>query len=280
VLTPEGRRIFDELTIAHAALERAIDEAPRARKHIVKLLVSDGVAAYWLTHFLPAFYRHCPELELRVFTSNDSVSERRSHYDLSLQFLTPSDPDVIVSRLGMLHFVPYAAPSYLSEHGRPSSLGDLSRHRLLDFMMYLADNGSWATRLPDRIGQDRTQLFTNSSAVLAESVRNGAGIALLPTYGSIFERGIVPLDVGLQLETPFWLCCGREAGDRQSVQLVSRFLRHIFDRNVMPWFADQFVPPDKFPKSSSEIIMKSLRDVNFGLPEEKGGDRATSDASE
>jgi molybdate transport repressor ModE-like protein len=258
VLTLEGQRICDELSIAHAALERAIEERPRSHKDVVKLLITDGVAAYWLTHFLPSLYRHLPQIELRIFTSNDSLSERGGHHDLSLHFLSPNDPDMVANRLGMLHFIPYASASYLREHGHPLSPADFANHRLLDFMLYLVDNGSWMTILPNRIGQECTQLFTNSSAVLAESVRNGAGIALLPTYGSLFEKGMVPLDIGLYLETPFWLCYRQEAIVKSAVQCVSHFLRHIFDRNTMPWFADRYVSPAKFPKTSVDAIMASF----------------------
>jgi molybdate transport repressor ModE-like protein len=256
-LTQEGQRLFDELNIAHAALERAVKQtqAKQAHREEIKLVVTDGLAAYWLTHFLPMLYDLHPELELRIFTANDSTGERHGHYDMSIHFLAPSDPDMIALRLGTLHFMPYASQAYLAAKGHPASLADFANHRLLDYVLYLVDKGSWVTRLPGGMGQDRTQLFTNSSAVLGEAVRKGAGIALLPTYGSVFEEGVVPIDVGLQLETPFWLCYRQDVAMKSSVRTMVQFLRHVFDRKTMPWFAERFVSPERFPKVTVEGIM-------------------------
>ena len=258
-LTREGQLIFDELNIAHAALVRAINQvqSKKAHKEEVKLVVTDGLAAYWLTHFLPKLYELHPELELRIFTANDSTTERHGHHDLSVHFLAPSDPDMIALRLGTLHFMPYASKAYLDTHGHPKSLGDFAQHRLLDYVLYLVDKGSWVTRLPNGMAQDGTQLFTNSSAVLGEAVRKGAGIALLPTYGSVFEEGVLPIDVGLQLETPFWLCYRQDAATKSSVRTLVQFLRHVFDRKTMPWFGERFVLPSRFPKQTVEGIMQS-----------------------
>jgi molybdate transport repressor ModE-like protein len=258
-LTLEGQQILAELTIAHSALERAINQTRKQqqKKDEVKLIITDGLAAYWLTHFLPMLYQLYPRLELRIFTANESISDRHGRFDFSVHFLAPTDPDMVSIRLGTLHFIPYASAGYLAEYGQPLSLADFSSHRLLDFTLYLVDKGTWVTRLPDGIGQDRTQLFTSSSAVLAEAVRNGAGIALLPSYASLFEKGMVPIDVDLHLETPFWLCYRQDAATKPSIQIVARFLRHIFNRKTMPWFGDRYLAPSEFPKTTPDSIMRT-----------------------
>jgi molybdate transport repressor ModE-like protein len=257
-LTLEGQRIFDELNVAHTALERVLNNTAETQKDVVKLLITDGLAAYWLTHFLPMLYRLYPQLELRIFTANHSTAERHGQYDLSLHFILPTDPDTVAMRLGTLHFIPYGSARYIEERGRPSSLAEFAGHRLLDFMLYLVDAGSWITQIPDRASSDHIQLFTNSSVVLAESVRRGAGIALLPTYGSVFEEGFEPIETGLHFETPFWLCSRQDALDRKPVQIVQRFLRHVFDPKTMPWFADRYVHPREFQAASPRNIMDSF----------------------
>lgn len=119
------------------------------------------------------------------------------------------------------------------------------------------------TRLPDSIEQVRSSLFTNSTAALAEAVRKGAGIALLPTYGLVFENGFVPLDVGLRFMTPFWVCYRQEALEKQAVRSVLGFLKHIFVKRTMPWFADHYVSPATFKDLTPEQIM-----ANTGAPKE------------
>jgi molybdate transport repressor ModE-like protein len=245
-LTPDGQRIVEELNVAHGAILRAVQSvhgAP-ARLDGVKLVTTDGMAAYWLPRFMAHLFRQSRDLELRVFTTSEAREEQRGqNFDLSIHYIQPTDPNLVAVRLGTLHFMPYASPGYLAECGTPQSVEELSHHRLLDYILYVIDKGTWMTRLPAIVGEARAQYFTNSSAALCESVRNGAGIALLPTYISVYESGLVPLDVDLRFETPFWLCYRQCAGLRPSMRAAIAFLKQIFSRRTMPWFADTFVPP-------------------------------------
>jgi molybdate transport repressor ModE-like protein len=260
VLTPEGQRIVEELNVAHSAIQRAVQSADKKTALLddVKLVMTDGLATYWLPRFLPHLFRRHPEIELRTFTTSDSRGEQRGqNFDLSIHYIQPTDPNLVATRLGTLHFMPYASPEYLCEAGTPKTAAELSQHRLLDYILYIIDKGTWMTRLPAVIGESRAQLFTNSSAALCESVRNHAGIALLPTYVSVYEQGLVPLDVELRFATPFWLCYTQEAILRPSVKIMVAFLKHIFDRRQMPWFADSYIPATAFrPVPPAEVMAK------------------------
>jgi len=258
VLTLEGQRIVEELRVAQAALSRAVDQSQARQSRIddVKIVMTDGLATYWMTLFMPILNRRFPDLRLKLFVANDAVLNRGGHFDLSIHFLAPTDPDLLSTRLGTLHFIPYASPDYLKEYGKPKTVADLKGHRLLDQIIYLVDKGSWVTRLPG-VEPDRTKLFTNSSAILCEAVRRGGGIALLPNYASLFERDLVALDIGMHLETPFWVCYREDSAERPAVQLALKFLKHILNRR-MPWFAEQYVPPSKFPTTTPNEIMRTF----------------------
>ena len=261
VLTPEGQRIVEELSVAHNAIQRAVRSAHAgpAQRDDVKLIMTDGLATYWLPRFLPYFFKSHPEIELRTFTTSESRSEQRGQaFDLSIHYIQPTDPNLVATRLGTLHFMPYASPQYLRDHGKPKDLADLAQHRLLDYVLYIIDKGTWMTRLPAIVGESRAQLFTNSSAALCESVRNHAGIALLPTYASVYEQGLVQLDLDLRFATPFWLCYTPEAIARPAVKIVVAFLKHIFDRRRMPWFADRYVPEAQFRPEPPEGVMANF----------------------
>jgi DNA-binding transcriptional LysR family regulator len=268
VLTPDGQRIVEELNVAHASIQRALESAnpQSARMSDVKLLTTDGLATYWLPRFLPYLLDRHRDIEFRIYTTSDSGAEQRGHFDLSIHYIQPTDPNLITVRLGTLHFVPYASPAYLARHGEPQSAEDLSRHRLLDYILYLIDKGTWMTRLPAVLGEGRAQLFTNSSGALCENVRNGAGIALLPTYVSVFERNLVPIEVGMRFETPFWLCYPQEAMAQRSTRIAIAFLRHIFGRRTMPWFGEQYLSPSSFPAITPEDVMAKLSTRDEALP--------------
>jgi molybdate transport repressor ModE-like protein len=260
VLTAEGQRIVEELNVAHSAIQRAVQsvDVKATRLDDVKLIMTDGLATYWLPRFLPHLFKRHPEIELRAFTTSDSRGEHRGQsFDLSIHYIQPTDPNLVATRLGTLHFMPYASPAYLEEMGTPRNAADLSQHRLLDYILYIIDKGTWMTRLPAVVGESRAQLFTNSSAALCESVRNHAGIALLPTYVSVYEQGLVPVEVDLRFATPFWLCYTQDAILRPAVKVVVAFLKHIFDRRRMPWFADNYIPASTFrPTAPADLMAK------------------------
>src|SRR5215469_3986878 len=259
-LTPEGQRVVAELNVAHNALLKAVQGAHAAEPRLddVKLLTTDGIAVYWLVHFLPHLFEMHPDLEMRVFTTTDFEAEQRGHFDLSIHYTQPTNPNLITTRLGTLHFIPYGSPAYFAKHGRPTTTAELAHHRLLDYILYIIDKGTWMTRLPAALGAGRAQLFTNSSAALAESVRAGAGIALLPTYGSVFEKGLEPLELGMRFETPFWVCYKQEATERRSVRIAVAFLKHVFNRRSMPWFGEHYMSPRKFQSVSPAQIMEGF----------------------
>jgi len=265
-LTYEGQRIVEEVMKAQSAFSRALNRANatgRRPDSEVKLSVTDGIASYWFPIFLPELYRQFPDLEVRLWTSNDLYNEKRSILDMHIHFNAPAELDHVSLRLGTMHFIPYAAPEYLDRHGCPSSIADLAKHRLLDFTLYLVDKGTWGARLADVTDCDRTQFFTNSSPTLAEAVRRGAGIGLLPTYGSAYDKSVVPIDLNMRYETPIWLSYRREAVSRWAVHVIVQFLKRIIDRKRMPWFGDRYVHPSKFALlRPSEVLAGLAEEVN------------------
>jgi DNA-binding transcriptional LysR family regulator len=257
-LTIEGQRILHELNVVHETLKRAVDRTQVARRDVqnVNLLMTDGFASYWLAHFLEPFFDANPDIALRVLTVNDSHSDKRGHIDLAIHYMPPNDMSTIRLRMGTLHFIPFAARSYLQKHGRPRSLADLSQHRLTDQIFFLVDKGSLATLLPDDTGHDRTLLYANSSPFLAQAMKKGAGIGMLPTYAAVLEDDLEPLEINFRRNIPFWLCYRRESLAKTSVQRTIAFLKHVIDQHSMPWFAERYVPPSKFKQTSVGEIME------------------------
>ncbi|HEX2590029.1 MAG TPA: LysR family transcriptional regulator [Rhizomicrobium sp.] len=260
-LTPEGQAILDDLGIANDAIHRVRKhrKGVGSKKEDVKLVITDGLATYWLPYFLGSFFDQYPNIELRIQTATETRPQLSDQFDLSIHYLQPTDPDLMITKLGTLHFVPYASSAYLARKGTPHTIAELSKHRLLDYLLYLVDKGSWSTRLPEGLVTNGPQLFTNSSASLAEAVRRGVGIALLPTYGAAFEEGFVPLEIGMQYQTPFWLCYRKEAAERPPVQIVLHFLKHIFNYRSMPWFGQHYVSPNDIARLSPDDIMRTFK---------------------
>ena len=114
---------------------------------------------------------------------------------------------------------------------------------------YRVDKGPWSD-LVKGTEMQTAPLLTNQSAPLAEAVRQGVGIALLPTYIVATDDEFVPLDIGLHLPAPVYMSFQREVAKRWSVRAVIDFLRdNVFQRKTMPWFSEEYI----FPAASWKI---------------------------
>jgi len=91
----------------------------------------------------------------------------------------------------------YAAPTYLKRFGTPKTVADLDSHRIVTFGVpvpsYLRDL-NWL-ELAGR-GSDNPRepaLKINNIFAIRNAVRNGTGIAVLPSYMVEPDAGFVPL---------------------------------------------------------------------------------------
>jgi DNA-binding transcriptional LysR family regulator len=121
----------------------------------------------------------------------------------------------------------------------------LALHRLIDFTQYFVDRTQWTSWLADADLAQRVRVLTNAASVLGECVRQGSGIALVPTYAVLVDPDLVPIEIeGLTYESQFWLSYRRASGRIPAVRAVINFLKAVFDRRRMPWFADDYVSPN------------------------------------
>jgi DNA-binding transcriptional LysR family regulator len=246
-LTSVGRRLFEAAATLNDTMTQAVKSAKTGESAAaaeVKLSVQEGLAGYWLPRFLPQFHADRPEIALKLFATNEVADYSRLFFDVQIHFVPVQDPDTQVLCLGKLHFIPVASKSYLAEHGMPRDREDLAFHRLLDFTQYFVDRTQWTSWLADADLTQRVRVLTNAASVLGECVRQGAGIALIPTYASLIDTDLVPIEIpGLKYESQFWLSYRRASGRIPAVRAVINFLKAVFDRRRMPWFSDDYISP-------------------------------------
>jgi len=246
-LTSEGQRIHTETCTAQSALRRAAAQATGAGGGVegdCKLLMGEGVATYWMSRFLAPFFTRHPNIELKIFGTNDPAAAKQEPFDLKVHYHEPADIELTAVRLGTLHLVPFASDEYLRLHGAPQNVESLARHRLLDPTISLSEKSSWAG-WASRGTIARVALFTNLTGCVAESVRHGAGIALLPTYAVLVHNSFVPVELGIRYSVPIHVSYTRDAVKKWAVRAMLGFLRScVFDTKSMPWFQDTYQAPE------------------------------------
>jgi DNA-binding transcriptional LysR family regulator len=254
-LTHHGRRILNDVSAAGTSLNRASRGAGADQGRIegdCRIVMGDGLATYWMPRFLSKFYERHPNIELKLYVSQDTAAGKNDAFDIQLHYYAPVEVDPVSTRVATLHFVPFASRGYLAKHAAPKTLDELAGHRMLEMTAYRIDKGPWSHWLKGAPMQ-LAPLLTNQSAPLAECVRQGAGIALLPTYVVAIDEDFVPLDMGLHLPTPVYMSFQREAAKKWPVRATIDFLRDVvFQRKSMPWFAEEF----HFPAPSWRSMLR------------------------
>ncbi len=272
-LTDEGHRIYNDTSAAHTALTRAASAPPRPEPEPAgecRISMGDGVAAYWMTRFLPAYFHRFPRTALRLL--GGYTSDVKENVDLRLQYFRPSDAEPLIVRLATLHFLPFASREYLARHGTPHRIGDLSDHRVLDLTVYLADISQWTMTPRSGDGAVMTAVSTNLNSCLAEAVRHGAGIGLLPSYMAAVDGSLVPIEVGIRYQAPLYVSYRRDDAQRWQVRSALDFLRSVvFDETAMPWFAEHYAPP---LTGWDEKLQGLLEAASTVMPDERSGRRA------
>jgi DNA-binding transcriptional LysR family regulator len=252
-VTSEGEQIL----VAAQRMEGAYFDLVRARQRAVpslageiRLAVTEGLGTFWLAPRLPEFQRAYPMLLVDLHCGMRSVDLLRLEAEVAVQLTKPTAADLKMIRLGRLHTMPFAAPSYIQTYGVPTSVAELkSRHRIV----YQISEQSGGSEFYQRWFGDVPHLGflavrTNSSTAHAAAIANGAGIGWLVTYGTALGAKMVPIDLDLRTTRDVWLTYHADAGRIPRVRHVIDWLVDCFDPKKFPWFRDEFIHPREFPK--------------------------------
>ena len=133
--TPEGQEylrrcvsILADIDAADMAVTASIPHGP------LRIDVHGTFARRFLMPHLADFLRQYPGIQLHIGEGDGLVDLVREGIDCVIRVGEPADSGLIGRRLGMLDEGTFASPSYLTEHGTPSSPEDLAGHRMIGFV--------------------------------------------------------------------------------------------------------------------------------------------------
>jgi DNA-binding transcriptional LysR family regulator len=205
----------------------------------LRITTSQSFAQAQLTAAVVAFQRQHPRVEVELHAIDRAVNLADERIDLAVRITNALDDSFVARRLATCRSVLCAAPSYLSERGKPTTAQDLKSHACITHAF-----GSRAEYRLRSGGQLRTvavggPVFSNETAVLREAALAGAGIAMLPTYFVVDElrRGALvrllpdhePEPLGIHA-----VYLSRRHQPR-ALRLLIEFLAERFGGEVPPW---------------------------------------------
>jgi len=170
-------RILDEVDAAAEAV-RGSAEAPGGR---LRVSLPTSFALAWLAARLPEFMRRHPLIELDLALNDRYVDIVQEGFDCAIRIATRlPDSTLVARRLGSVHRLLVAAPSYLELAPPLAGPQDLGSHACL---VYSQDGGpvEWPLKgaAPFRPGG---HCRVNNSVMLRDLLLAGMGLTLTPDF--------------------------------------------------------------------------------------------------
>lgn len=272
---PEGSELTQEaLAIKDSALnmEKSLFELVHKRMQSddaangrVSISITEGLGAYWLMPRLVDFQRQFPNLIFNVQCAMESADVLRLEADVSIQFERPTNPELLVTKLGRIHVYPFASKSYLDTYGVPKSLSDVVNHRFIQQIASQVDETIWAKKLGIDSIDGIPGIRTNSSAASFYAVERGGGIGVLPSYSVALKAPVIPVDIGIHNSLDIWMTYHPSIKKTPRKAIVIDWLKSIFEPQIYPWFRDEFIHPNLLADLIPEEAKINLNENYFAI---------------
>lgn len=182
-LTADGAAYYERCMRILAEVRDAEDSllkthaSPSGR---LRIDVPSALGRHVLMPSLPQFLARYPDIHLEVGCSDRPVDLIEEGVDLAVRGGELADSTLIARRIGLIHFVTCAAPSYIDVHGRPQHPRDLLQHDCVNYFSaktgkisewdFARDGERTQMRVPGRIA-------VNDSNAYLTATLSGMGVA-------------------------------------------------------------------------------------------------------
>ena len=196
-LTLDGSAYYDRCVRLLADLEeteayfRQDKAKPRGK---LKVDLPIRLARLVIIPLLPEFFAAYPDIELELGVTDRPVDLIQEGVDCAIRVGELADSRLVAKRIGAMHEINCASPSYLAKFGTPESIEDLANHIAVKYASpatgkvydweYI-ENGEVKT-----VAMKGNVSVNNSEAYVASAVA-GLGLVQLPMYDSfeLLESG-------------------------------------------------------------------------------------------
>lgn len=210
----------------------------------VRVAVTEGPGNSWVLPRLIDFQKTYRKIMVDLRCAMEQADVARLEADISIQIARPTNPDLIVTKLGRLHIYAFASEGYRDTFGIPESISDLKNHRIVKQHGVQLDETGYARILGLESLEGIVGISTNSSVAVLYAIERGAGIGFLPTSVTGLGVPLVPIDLGINYHMDLWLTYHKEFRNSDRHKIVIDWLKKIFDPKIYPCFGDEFIHPN------------------------------------
>jgi DNA-binding transcriptional LysR family regulator len=189
ILTEQGELLYRtardmaaKVNTAEAVL-RANQDKPAGR---LKVTTSVGFGSTWLTAQMHEFIEMYPDIDVSLVLSDNELDLGMREADVAIRMQMPRQPGLIQRHLLTVRSHVYAGHGYIQKYGKPRSVQDLDKHRLIIFgedARAPVQDVNWILKEGNPDGHERTVVLrVNNVYGIFRAVESGLGIASLPDY--------------------------------------------------------------------------------------------------
>jgi DNA-binding transcriptional LysR family regulator len=225
----------------------------------VRVAVTEGPGNFWVLPRLIDFQKTYRKIMVDLRCAMEQADVSRLEADISIQLERPTNPDLIVTKLGRLHIYAFASEAYRDAYGVPKSIADLRNHRIVKQHGVQLDETGYARILGLESLEGIVGISTNSSVAVLYAIERGAGVGFLPTSAIALGASLVAIDLGINYHMDLWLTYHKEFRNSDRHKIVIDWLKRIFDAKAYACFRDEFIHPNELVG-----LMAGSRE-NYGL---------------
>lgn len=187
-LTEAGAGFYERVVAILASIEEAEAYVSHGRdeaRGVLKISAPTSFSRRHLAPHIPQFLKRYPHVTLDLQTSDAIVDIISEGIDIAIRVAEITDTSLAVHKLAPCRRVLCAAPAFLARHGVPKTIEDISPKSCITFNTHAV----WRLHGPGGGVAIRpsSQLRTNSSEVVRESVIAGLGFGLRSTWDIYHE---------------------------------------------------------------------------------------------
>jgi DNA-binding transcriptional LysR family regulator len=143
-----------------------------------------------LTRMLPPWLEKHPLLTVELSAVNRAVDLARGEADIAIRMFKPEEPGLVCRRVLELGWGLFASSAYVAEQGMPTTVSDLSKHRLVLYVEAL--HGVAGPRwMEEHRGTASTIMRVDNTEVAGQALSSGGGIGVLPCFAASLRPELV-----------------------------------------------------------------------------------------
>jgi len=217
--TPVARSVVRKAEAMEAqamSLERQLIGADTEIQGDVRITGTEGIISYWLLPRFQPLLTRLPNVRLNLLVTPQVLDLAAREADIALRFGEPSDPRLLVRKLGLIRFAFYGSRHYAKLYGLPKTYDEVFDHCMIDNAGYHATDreGRWKSFIESH---KHVPIRTSSTNPYIEAMRAALGIGALPKFFHEALPDLIPLGIDSDFTMELFLVTHEET--RQSARI-------------------------------------------------------------